>query len=108
MLLNILNIDSLEVIKDDFVDFKNELIDEYNNGFLYEDMFLAKSYLKNILLDIGWVTLNDSFENGYFKILIVENTDWDSPLLYLKANKKDDFIKKLELALIFLKKYENI
>lgn len=108
MLANIFNIDYLEVIKDDFIELNRCLKEAFQSGFLYEDMFLGKSRLKNIYLDIGWVSLDDSFENGYFKILLVEGEKWDIPLIRLEAVNKEEFIQKLELALLFLKKYEKI
>jgi|688.fasta_scaffold06058_7 hypothetical protein len=108
MLKNILKIDFLQIIKDDFIDFETDLKNKFNNGFLYEDMFLGKSNLKNLYIDIGWVSSDDSFENGYFKILIIENDDWELPLINLRAIKKVELIQKIELALLFFKKYELI
>ena len=108
MLSKILDLSFLDIIKDDFIDLKKSLVYEYKRGFLYDDMFLAKSKHLNLLLDIGWISDNDSFENGYFKIVVIENEDWGTPLINFKANEKDAFIKKVNIALSFFKKHEEI
>jgi hypothetical protein len=69
-------------------------------------MFQAKNKTSDLILDIAWVTIDDTFEEGFFKMCIVENKDWDVPLLNLTAKDKETFFRKLNLALLFFRKYE--
>lgn len=108
MLSNTIDFFNLNIIKDDFITFDNTLEFENERGFLYDDMFLAKAKNANLLLDIGWITINEKFDEGFFKISIIEDENWDFPILNLKANNKKLFFSKLNVTLIFLSNYESI
>ncbi|PSL47546.1 hypothetical protein CLV51_102403 [Chitinophaga niastensis] len=95
-----------------YINFKNGVI-TYNElseldlektlkeqiDLLKEDM-LQVEYKNNILLDVGWFP---SFSlKGSFRITIVQNFDWESPLRLKKTKKLNELIEILnsEAALL--------
>ena len=106
MISELINLNDFEIIKDDFIKFENPLENEYEKGFLYDDMFLAMEKKSGLLLDVGWTSYDDTFDNGAFKIVVIENNDWENPKLLLKAKKKASFLKKMKLAINFLTEYD--
>lgn len=69
---------------------------------LSEDLLQIKFIEKNIVLDVGWYKYN-SKGNGYFKICLVKNQNWENILTYKKCRKInvlkkliDDFIQHID------------
>ena len=63
-----------------------------DNLGLTEDM-LQISYIKNkdlYAIDVGWYP--DCDINGHFRIVLIKNLDWISPLAEYIANYPDDVI----------------
>jgi hypothetical protein len=70
------------VVFDDFkLESKIPLIEQME--FLKEDLFQV-NYLERYIIDIGWYP---SFEeSGNFRIAVIENYEWDNPLIVKKCN----------------------
>lgn len=70
---------------------KDELIEENDN--LTEDM-LQIEFKNDILLDVGWY-----LSIGCFIVFVIQNCDWDKPLLRLEAYSYSELKSSLDRAM---------
>lgn len=55
---------------------------------LYEDLLQVESIDKRCLLDVGWYPELEL--NGSFKVVVIENYDWQNPLYEKKVTNLSD------------------
>lgn len=60
-------------------------------------------YGTRYVVDVGWYPMYKP--EGFFLIYVVEDRDWDEPLLKLKVTKFDTFIQSLKEAIDFVDKF---
>ncbi|MBE6088438.1 MAG: hypothetical protein E7206_10430 [Clostridium beijerinckii] len=70
---------------------KDELIEENDN--LTEDM-LQIEFKNDTLLDVGWY-----LSIGCFIVFVIQNCDWDKPLLRLEAHSYSELKSSLDRAM---------
>ncbi|MCT4581772.1 MAG: hypothetical protein N4A35_10170 [Flavobacteriales bacterium] len=81
-----------KVVKDDFIDIALPIENQIDN--LYEDMFHLVSFDEKFVMDIGWY---DGDIVGFY-IYIIENEDWETPVLKLVNKSINGFLKDLKKA----------
>lgn len=64
---------------------------------------LQITYGTRYVIDVGWYPMYKP--EGFFLICVVEDSDWDEPLLKLKVTKFEKFISSLQEAINFLDKF---
>lgn len=79
---------NFNIIKDDFKVLNQKEID------LYEDMFQAEFISRNLVIDIGWY--GEDIESGKFIIYLIQNENWDNPILKLFSRDLDNLTLNLE------------
>lgn len=75
---------------------------QYN---LSEDLLQIEFVSLNIIVDLGWYG-NVETNDGYFKIFIVKNSDWENPLRIEISKSQSIITEKLEQIFIGIKKGE--
>ncbi|WP_097027338.1 hypothetical protein [Clostridium peptidivorans] len=79
---------------------ESEVLDE-NNINLTEDMLQVK-FGKNLVLDVGWYS-----GIGRFIVYIINQCDWEHPVLRAEAKSYHDLKIALDNAMILLKEHYN-
>ena len=74
-------------------DFSNQ------ENCLLEDL-LQISYADGYLLDLGWYPEFDA--NGNFKMQVIKDGNWDSPIYFRECREKNDLIQCISDADIFI------
>ena len=74
-------------------DFSNQ------ENCLLEDL-LQISYADGYLLDLGWYPEFDA--NGNFKMQVIKDGNWDSPIYFKECREKNDLIQCISDADIFI------
>lgn len=64
-----------------------------NKDFLGEDILQIEHLHKSCIIDIGWYPSFDT--SGEFKILLIKNKNWSSPLLEYSTTDLGEIIKKI-------------
>lgn len=64
-----------------------------NKDFLGEDILQIEHLHKFCIIDIGWYPSFDT--SGEFKILLIKNKNWHSPLLEYSTTDLGEIIKKI-------------
>ncbi len=86
------NIGKGKIIKDDFINIFKSI--EMQNENLYEDMFQMVSFDQKFIMDIGWY---DGEMLG-FHICIIENENWEKPILKLVSKDIASFLINFKKA----------
>ncbi|SHF34218.1 hypothetical protein SAMN05444377_10710 [Flavobacterium fontis] len=92
-------LDKFIVLKNDFTDLNLTLENQFKNSLLYEDMFLAKYIFEDVYIDIGWISHDNSFENGFFKIIVFKDDFYNKPIFILKTKNYVGLIKGMKKAI---------
>ena len=97
-----ISFDKFIILKNDFTDNNLSLENQFKNSLLYEDMFLAKYIFEETYIDIGWISYDDSFENGFFKIIVFKNDFYNDPIFESKSKNYNSLIKGINKAISFI------
>lgn len=96
-----------QIIKNDFTTYnpETEYSEERSLDNLTEDLLQIEFENSNIVVDLGWY---GDFEtnDGYFKIIVLKNDDWDSPLRIEISKSQRNITEKLEQILMEINKVE--
>ncbi|MEM0577290.1 hypothetical protein [Flavobacterium polysaccharolyticum] len=96
-----------QVIKNDFTTYdpETEYSEKRSLYNLAEDLLQIEFRNSNIVVDLGWY---GDFEtnDGCFKIIVLKNDDWDSPLRIETSKSQRIITEKLEQILIGINKME--
>ena len=68
--------------------------------FLNEDLLSIAYDYGQYIIDIGWYPSNE-IKKGAFKIVLVNNSDWDTPILKRKCKT----LAELDVALLYFAEY---
>lgn len=66
-----------------------------NLELLKEDLLQA-SYGAEFLLDVGWYSTSES--SGAFKILVIQNYDWERPIFQALSTSITDMVYQIKMA----------
>jgi hypothetical protein len=76
----------------------NIYVDGLPDGDVWElflqDLLLMEHAHLNLALDLGWVPEADL--NGKYKLTLIKNEDWDSPIAFYESLSKDDIASKID------------
>lgn len=64
---------------------------------LSEDLFQVKHEAIGLLLDVGWYP--DASSSGHFKLVLIQDQNWEFPLLIYRTNSLDEILSKIETTL---------
>lgn len=96
-----------QIIKNSFTTYDPETAysEERSRCNLSEDLLQIEFASLNIIVDLGWY---GDFEtnDGYFKIFVIKNSDWENPLRIEISKSQSIITEKLEQILIGIKKEE--
>lgn len=88
---------AIKINIDDFIDLsKDDIVDD--NFILREDMFQAE-FDKELCLDIGWYNSEEIKDNGFFIVKLVQDYDWDYPILNLMCRSVKELKYGIRYAL---------
>jgi 8-oxo-dGTP diphosphatase len=81
----------------------NDVYWDFSNGIAIEDLWISEDLMQveypHCLLDVGWYGGN---YNGFFRVVVVENSDWDSPIFNSVSKNfeqlKTDIVKAVEFV----------
>ena len=59
-----------------------------------KNLLQIKSQYKDLLLDLGWYP--EMNPNGNYCIKLIENNNWEKPLLNIKSQNKNEIVKNIE------------
>lgn len=92
--------ESLKIIKNEFYSYdpNSEFEENLNYEYLTEDLLQLYIEKESITIDLGWYG-NLSKNEGFFKIYVVKNKDWENPLEIIKSKSQAQTSIKL-MALI--------
>ena len=93
------------IAKNDFTTYNPEIdfTEERNLFYLTEDLLRIEFDYSNLTIDLGWYG-EITYNNGEFKIYIIENEDWDNPLRIENSKSQKIITEKLELILLEIHK----
>ena len=81
-----------------------ENISTYTESTFQENLLFIK-YGKRYCVDVDWNPL--ALPHGLFFIRVIEDCDWDAPLLELKVSSFDQIIEATQEAINFIVKFIN-
>lgn len=78
-----------------------ELKDENDENWwdLNEDLLQLENSSKNLILDLGWYGGHNLY-SGFYKLYLIQNLDWENPLVEFISKDKDEVTTKIEELLI--------
>ncbi|MFT5778469.1 MAG: hypothetical protein ACI837_001425 [Crocinitomicaceae bacterium] len=79
-------------------DPSTEYSEDLNLLYLNEDLFQAIYSTSQITVDLGWYG-NVKLNKGGFKILIIRNASWDTPMLTLESKSLAEITRMLNTVL---------
>ena len=97
------------IVKNDFTTYDPEIefTEEQNLYNLTEDLLQIEFDYSNLIIDLGWYG-EISSNKGEFKIYVIENKDWENPLIIENSKSQKIITKKLELILLEIQESGNI
>ena len=74
-----------------------ELIDDDDENWweFNEDLLQLENSDKNLILDLGWYG-ERNLNSGFFKINLIQNFNWEKPLVEFISKEKNEIIDKIE------------
>ncbi|SEN68850.1 hypothetical protein [Lihuaxuella thermophila] len=100
MMIDEINFNPGEIVYNDF-HVKTDVPLDQQVFSLKEDMLQVHFQEGKYLIDVGWYP---SFEeNGRFKVFVIENFDWEKPLLEEESYSINELKMALEKAIQFIK-----
>ena len=93
-----------KIIKNEFTTYnpETEYTEEKNLFYLWEDLLQIGFEYSNLIIDLGWYG-EISSNIGEFRILVIENQNWENPLKVVKSKSQENITKKLDKLLIEIK-----
>ena len=93
-----------KILKNDFTvyDPNIEFSEDKNLYYLTEDLLQLEFEDNNLTVDLGWYG-EISTNKGFFKVIVIQNDNWDSPLCTETSESQKVITEKLEGILTSLK-----
>jgi hypothetical protein len=72
--------------------------DDENWWLFDEDLLQLECSHKNLILDLGWYG-GKNLITGNYGLYLIQNQDWENPLLKFLSKNKDEIVSKIESVL---------
>ncbi|MGX7666722.1 hypothetical protein [Flavobacterium pedocola] len=95
--------DNYKVVQNVFFTYDPETDYSENENLLYlsEDLLQLKNEKLNLIIDLGWY--GEIYSNkGTFKLYVIENQDWENPVITEASKSQKIITEKLEKLLLNL------